>query len=197
MSGARRLSNGNTIICEADSGLFFEVTPDSQVVWRYLNPVTDTTHLCQGDTVPKGTWARQNCTFRIARYAPDYPGLFGHDLTPGLPLERYAQPSLGMVEATPRPRLVPAAFSVHPNPARAGSAISLQLTANGPAKVSVFDASGRLVRVLASPRPLTADLYSLAWDGRDASGHLCPPGVYVCRLAAPGTSATAKILLAE
>ena len=197
MSGARRLPNGNTLICEADSGLFFEVTHDSQVVWRYLNPVTDSTRLFQGDTVPKGTWARQNCTFRIARYAPDYPGLVGHDLTPGRPLERYARPSLGMAEAAPRPRLVPAALSVHPNPARAGNAISLQSTASGPAKVSVFDASGRLIRVLPVARPPSPVPYSLTWDGRDASGRLCPPGVYVCRLTAPGTNATTKILLAE
>ena len=197
MAGARRLPNGNTLICEADSGLFFEVTPDSQVVWCYVNPVTDSIRLFQGDTVPKATWSRLNSTFRVARYAPDYPGLRGRDLTPGLPLERYSSPTAGMAEATPQPRLVPAAFTVHPNPARAGSAISLQLTANGPTQVSVFDAAGRLVRHLTMPSSLAPRPSSLSWDGRDASGRLCPPGVYVCRLAAPGMSATGKILLAE
>jgi len=37
----------------------------------------------------------------------------------------------------------------------------------------------------------------MVWDGRDHSGRLCPPGVYVCRLASPGASATAKILIAD
>ncbi|MFK7750317.1 MAG: aryl-sulfate sulfotransferase [Kordia sp.] len=34
VSGAERLSNGNTLICEGDFG-FWEVTPEKEVVWRY------------------------------------------------------------------------------------------------------------------------------------------------------------------
>jgi hypothetical protein len=34
ISGAERLTNGNTLICEGDFG-FWEVTPDKEVVWRY------------------------------------------------------------------------------------------------------------------------------------------------------------------
>lgn len=198
MSGARRLPNGNTLICEADSGLFFEVTPDSQVVWSYVNPVTDSIRLFQGDTVPKGTWSRLNSTFRVTRYAHDYVGLAGRDLTPGLPIERYAQPLAGMAEKGPlpaRPRL-----SISPNPFRGSATITFDHLTTGPldhSSVHIFDAAGRLVRSLAIRQSSFASRYSSSWDGRDASGRLCPPGVYVCRLAAPGMSATGKILLAE
>lgn len=34
ISGAERLDNGNTLICEGDFGIW-EVTPDKEVVWRY------------------------------------------------------------------------------------------------------------------------------------------------------------------
>lgn len=34
ISGADRLSNGNTLICEGDYG-FWEVTPDGEVAWKY------------------------------------------------------------------------------------------------------------------------------------------------------------------
>ena len=34
ISGAVRLSNGNTLICEGDFG-FWEVTPEKEIVWRY------------------------------------------------------------------------------------------------------------------------------------------------------------------
>ncbi|MEM6687664.1 MAG: aryl-sulfate sulfotransferase, partial [Bacteroidota bacterium] len=34
ISGAERLDNGNTLICEGDYGIW-EVTPDKEVVWRY------------------------------------------------------------------------------------------------------------------------------------------------------------------
>jgi hypothetical protein len=197
MSGARRLPNGNTLICEADSGLFFEVTPDSQVVWRYVNPVTDTGRLCQGDTIPMGTWARLNNTFRVMRYAPDYPGFIGHDLTPDYPVERYARPALGITEAKSlpaRPQL-----SISPNPSRGSVLITLAPCPSSlaPVSVRIFDASGRLVRTLFAPLPLATCPASLCWDALDASGRRCLPGVYLCRLTAPGTSATAKLLLAE
>ncbi|CAK8713085.1 hypothetical protein KKHLCK_02115 [Candidatus Electrothrix laxa] len=35
MGGAQRLLNGNTLICEADSGRIFEVTRDGEIVWEY------------------------------------------------------------------------------------------------------------------------------------------------------------------
>jgi hypothetical protein len=38
ISGAQRLSNGNTLICEGASGRVFEVTPEGATVWEYLNP---------------------------------------------------------------------------------------------------------------------------------------------------------------
>jgi len=37
-SSAQRLSDGNTIICDAPGGRFFEVTPEKEKVWEYINP---------------------------------------------------------------------------------------------------------------------------------------------------------------
>ena len=38
ISGARRLPNGNTLITEGMFGRMFQVTPDGDVVWEYINP---------------------------------------------------------------------------------------------------------------------------------------------------------------
>ena len=38
MSGANRLPNGNTLICESVSGTIFEVTQKGETVWKYANP---------------------------------------------------------------------------------------------------------------------------------------------------------------
>ena len=35
ISGSQRLLNGNTLICDGPAGYFFEVTPDSEIVWEY------------------------------------------------------------------------------------------------------------------------------------------------------------------
>ena len=38
VSGAQRLPNGNTLICEGNRGRIFEVTPEKEIVWEYYNP---------------------------------------------------------------------------------------------------------------------------------------------------------------
>jgi hypothetical protein len=60
ISGAQRLANGNTLICSGPEGIFFEVTPTGEVVWRYD----------YGAEV-----------FRVLRYEANYIGL--PDLVPG------------------------------------------------------------------------------------------------------------------
>jgi hypothetical protein len=38
MGSARRLPNGNTLICEAMRGRIFQVTSEGEIVWEYVNP---------------------------------------------------------------------------------------------------------------------------------------------------------------
>ncbi len=170
------------------------MTRDSQVVWRYLNPVTDSLRLFQGDTIPDGAADKQNSTFRVTRYAPDYPGFAGKDLTPGYPLERYGSPTVGIAGPAKQPSRPRVALTVRPNPARTGTAISFQFTANSPAQVTVYDAAGRRVRSIAVPQSPAANRCSLSWDCRGVS---VPPGVYICRLTTVGGSATQKLVMTE
>jgi len=60
ISNARRLPNGNTLICEGDFGRFFEVTIDGDLVWEYVNPFF-------GDG-PNGL---NNRVFRAYRYSTE------------------------------------------------------------------------------------------------------------------------------
>ena len=54
ISGAQRLPNGNTIICSGANGLVFEVTRDSEVVWKYSNPVMGNPGGSGGPRGPRG-----------------------------------------------------------------------------------------------------------------------------------------------
>ncbi len=38
LSGAQRLANGNTIICNGPRGKFFEVNTENEIIWHYDNP---------------------------------------------------------------------------------------------------------------------------------------------------------------
>lgn len=108
-SGAVRLPNGNTLICSSMFGAFFEVTPEGTTVWRYVNPVTNQGPLAQGDPVPLFGLFAANMVFRAYRYAPDYPGLQGQDLTPGDVIElppltpKLSPTSTSTATATPTP----------------------------------------------------------------------------------------------
>lgn len=75
VSGAQRLADGRTLICEGAKGRVFEVTPCGEVVWTFENSFGDGTHPAdvEGD-------APARALFRALRYAPDYPGLVGRDL---------------------------------------------------------------------------------------------------------------------
>jgi len=65
------------------------------------------------------------------------------------------------------------------NPAR--RPVRFQVTPGAaPVELCIFDASGRLIRVLRPPQPLTPNPYSLSWDGSDAYGRQMPGGVYFC-----------------
>jgi len=66
ISGARRLPNGNTLITEGNFGRMFQVTPDSQVVWEYINPYFP----------PDADGVSTNAVFRATHYrAEDIPAL--------------------------------------------------------------------------------------------------------------------------
>ncbi len=73
ISGADRLPNGNTLICEGAHGRIFEVTRRGEIVWEFVNPFF---------TPDRSGENPSNSTFRVHRYAPDFPGFTGRDLDP-------------------------------------------------------------------------------------------------------------------
>jgi hypothetical protein len=72
ISGAQRLPNGNTLVCEGMTGRLFEVTFMGEVVWEYVNPFFSDDE----------RFGRNNVVFRAYRYAPDFPGLRGKTWRP-------------------------------------------------------------------------------------------------------------------
>jgi hypothetical protein len=81
-------------------------------------------------------------------------------------------------------------LTCEPNPFRTRTAISLQLTADGPTELAIFDASGRCVRTFTVTRmPYTV------WDGTNELGQPLPSGAYFVRLDVGSEHATTRIVL--
>jgi hypothetical protein len=81
-----------------------------------------------------------------------------------------------------------------PNPFEGGTVLRYHLRAPEDASVRVFDAAGRLVRILAGGSH-PAGAHTVVWDGRDAGGALVTSGVYFCRLSTKTVDVTRKTIV--
>jgi hypothetical protein len=72
-SGAQRLPNGNTLIADGPHGVIFEVTPDGEKIWEYVNPYFD--RGTERIELNEDVVFKKRRIFRAERYPPDYPGL--------------------------------------------------------------------------------------------------------------------------
>jgi hypothetical protein len=91
-----------------------------------------------------------------------------------------APPGLPIQEPLPlkRPRLQ---LSALPNPARGAQTLQLVLPQTVEVDARLYDAAGRLVRVMAKGRYL-AGLHALTWDGKDDRGEAVGLGIYILRV---------------
>lgn len=86
-SGAQRISNGNTFVTASKLGTIFQVTPDKNIVWKYVSPVTTEGIIFQGEETSVDF--NYNGIYRATWYPYDYPGLQGFNLAPEGPIELY------------------------------------------------------------------------------------------------------------
>ena len=86
ISGASRLENGNTLICQGRKGKFYEVDYNGNIVWHYVSPIGISGPLPQGVTTNSNV-------FRAEKYGLDYPAFIGKTLEAMGPLELDPLPS--------------------------------------------------------------------------------------------------------
>ncbi|WP_298422387.1 aryl-sulfate sulfotransferase [uncultured Kordia sp.] len=134
LSSGQRLPNGNTLICDGDDGYFFEITPTEEIVWEYINPVTPTGILSQGDD----STASPNLTFRVLRYASDYPAFANRNLTPSAPVE--LNPDLTACTLLSTDEVENQTYSLIPNPVKDILTIQGEIQ-----KVEVYNLLGKLL----------------------------------------------------
>lgn len=81
-----------------------------------------------------------------------------------------------------------------PNPTHRETTITYTLTRTTDIRITVFDASGRLI---STPLQTTAPAgeYQYSWNGHDDTGLPVSPGIYFMRLFAGGTHHTRKLTL--
>lgn len=184
--GAQRLPNGNTLICNAPVGEFFEVTPEGETVWSYIAPVTDSGPVWQGDSIYR------NSVFKIRRYAPDFPGFEGRVLKPGKHVELYEDDTVPGIADVEFPGLVE--LSLSSNLSKNEADIRFQLGKSAAITLKVYNVLGQEVKTLVS-EARSQGTHTVHWDCADNLGRKVGPGVYLVTLQSGGTTMTRRLVL--
>ncbi|MBI1221018.1 MAG: T9SS type A sorting domain-containing protein [Bacteroidetes bacterium] len=136
ISSAQRLPNGNTLICEGNSGRFFEVDNAGNTVWEYINPVNDMGPQAQGQAI------QNNMTFRCERFALDHTAFQGKNLTPSGHIESGSTFSCKLYTGM-NSILASNTFNIFPNPA--SRSIHIDAAYSGEVSISVFSSDGQFL----------------------------------------------------
>ena len=178
LSGAERLPNGNTLVCEGSKGTFFELDAANNIVWKYVSPVAAII-----GPVNQGDIPGQNYVFRAVPYPASYPAFAGRTLAPGPPIERNPIPydcffisptSVGNVSAGSREFHAENPFGADislssDGPARQIGATLMNYLGQACGQWTLSIANGKPTR-LAVPQSLAPGMYLLRVDdGSSAS----------------------------
>jgi len=95
------------------------------------------------------------------------------------------------------PPRVTALLDPTPSPFRQSTTIPYVLAEAGPVSLRIYDAQGRLVRVLAEEHRQPAGAYRALWDGGQERGGRAARGVYFLSFTSGGVQATRKLVLLD
>ena len=170
LSSAQRLPNGNTLICDGDSGYFFEIDSNKSIVWEYVNPDATSGIVSQGD-IPSF-----NLVFRAHKFSTDYPAFDGKDLSPGDPIELNFDIGSCQILAVSEYD-ISAQLNVYPNPTSGSFDINTDLPID---KVEIYDVFGKLILTKIKTQNLSIELLA--------------SGVYFVKIYSDNKMGTKKII---
>ena len=84
----------------------------------------------------------------------------------------------------------------YPNPFNPSTTIKFAVPHAGHVCLNVYDLAGHLIRTLVD-EDLSANAYTVIWDGNDTIGQSVPSGAYFYRLTAGGYSETRRMVLVK
>ncbi|NNL15495.1 MAG: T9SS type A sorting domain-containing protein [Flavobacteriaceae bacterium] len=170
LSSAQRLPNGNTLICDGDSGYFFELDSSNNIVWEYVNPDSTNGILSQGDSPPFF-----NLVFRAFKFPMNYAAFAGKDLAPGDPIE--LNPDLSGCSLLSVDNEFDSFATMYPNPVRDYLNIESKQQIS---KIEIYSMLGTLVKTKLNSQRI--ELASLA------------SGMYVAKVFSNNNVMTRRII---
>ena len=87
------------------------------------------------------------------------------------------------------------AVSVDPNPIHAGATLRFRTLREGSARVVLYDATGRMRRVLLDSTRLPAGYHEVPIDGEGRGGFAAPSGIYFYRVEAAEGAQSGRVVV--
>ena len=84
-----------------------------------------------------------------------------------------------------------------PNPFNPETTISFDLASSASVSLTVFDATGQVIRTLVNGQAMSAGSYRHVWDGRNHAGHSVGSGIYFYELKAGEFASMKKMTLLQ
>ncbi len=128
-------------------------------------------------------------TARLRVYVVDNKGVMGYDSS-----DETFQVVQQATDVRPSLPIVHALFQNAPNPFKGSTRIAFDLPTGDRVRLTIFDVSGREVRVLED-RNYPAGSHLVSWDGRDGLGVKLASGIYFYRLEAGDFTAVKRLFL--
>lgn len=158
------------------SGPFSMALGDTQEVVIALVAGQDSSHLLSVSEMKRhAKWARllADSNFEIG-FADD---ILPESVAENIPSDFYLSPN-------------------YPNPFNAETSIGFHLPFDMNVQLKIYDARGRLVRVLHEGA-ISAGMHTVQWDGNDDVGQSVSSGLYICRLEADRWGVSRKMVLLQ
>ena len=158
------------LICDGDSGYFFEIDNNNSIVWEYINPDTNNWIISQGGT------STANFVFRAIKFPKDYAAFTGKDLTPTTTVEINTNGnSCNVLGVTPFE--ISDNVNIYPNPTTGFISVNTKLSID---KIEIYNTLGKLMKSVLNNKNVSIENYYA--------------GIYFIRIYSGNTIVTKKII---
>lgn len=101
----------------------------------------------------------------------------------------------GPMASEPEKPFYVTSLNIYPNLIKGVARVRYEISEKGPVSLKIYDATGRLVKILTKAQNLEPKAYTVNWNGIDEEGKKLSCGIYFIRLDTKNRSLTKKVVI--
>lgn len=162
ISSSQMLPNDHTLICEGNTGHFFEINQNKEIVWEYFTPINSGTPVDQNTST-----SINNSVFRCIKYAFNYSAFNGKDLSATYSIELNPDNDWCNTQLSTNEKSMPQNLKIYPNPAKHFLTVA---TTRKMKKITITSIAGKKIKEIKS---INSTDFSISMDDISLGSYLC------------------------